>query len=355
MAADETLESLPLGQPLGGAVGSAFRTPQGPGLQILVGFKINGGDVIDGLIPVFAELRSDGTLSAPADGPVYGRKGSLKPVLAPGYHVVGVDVYEGLWYGTDTVKQLKVYWKKWNSSETRESAVFGIGPEKGDKGRALSLRVPEGQAAAGIYGLADRNALNRFSLIATRGPAASQTVLQTSPQPAERPQRPAKPQETPTVPVVPEKPTATVTSASELFIGLPKGDEAIKSTDAAFEKEVLALINQERKKAGLPALSWDEDLARAARYHAADMSHDGYFDHNTMDKGPIKVAGAFDRIRRFSSKGHSENIAWNQPSPEAVVASWMTSPGHKANILAARSTLLGVGYYGGYWVQVFGN
>ena len=49
-------------------------------------------------------------------------------------------------------------------------------------------------------------------------------------------------------------------------------------------------------------------------------------------------------------------------SPEGVVQGWMKSPGHKANILGADYTEIGVGYafgeacdYGSYWTAVFAS
>ena len=50
-----------------------------------------------------------------------------------------------------------------------------------------------------------------------------------------------------------------------------------------------------------------------------------------------------------------ENIAMGYSSPEAVMTAWMNSAGHRANILSANFTTLGVGYVadGGYWTQWF--
>ena len=50
-----------------------------------------------------------------------------------------------------------------------------------------------------------------------------------------------------------------------------------------------------------------------------------------------------------------ENIAMGYSSPEAVMTAWMNSAGHRANILSANFTTLGVGYGadGGYWTQWF--
>jgi uncharacterized protein YkwD len=56
-----------------------------------------------------------------------------------------------------------------------------------------------------------------------------------------------------------------------------------------------------------------------------------------------------------------ENIAGGYPTADAVVAGWMASPGHRANILSPRFTEMGVGRvtaagtYGTYWAQEFGG
>lgn len=57
-------------------------------------------------------------------------------------------------------------------------------------------------------------------------------------------------------------------------------------------------------------------------------------------------------------KSAGENIAAGQRTPDEVMQAWMNSSGHRANILNAKYTELGVGYYKGgsygvYWVQEF--
>jgi uncharacterized protein YkwD len=59
-------------------------------------------------------------------------------------------------------------------------------------------------------------------------------------------------------------------------------------------------------------------------------------------------------------KPRSENIAAGQPTPAAVMDSWMHSPGHKANILDCTATQMGLaaangGDFGTYWTQDFGT
>jgi len=142
------------------------------------------------------------------------------------------------------------------------------------------------------------------------------------------------------------------------FQGLPSGNESVPSSNPSFEKEVLELVNTARKQANLPALQWKESLAKAGRYHAADMAADGYFSHDSKDrvnKSLAVVGTPFERIGRFDKSGNAENIAYNQPTPEKVMSDWMNSPGHRANILSKNVRTLGVGYVDGYWVQDFGG
>jgi uncharacterized protein YkwD len=147
-----------------------------------------------------------------------------------------------------------------------------------------------------------------------------------------------------------------------IFRGLPKGSENVPSHNPDFEQDVFHLVNAERRKKKLHELSWNEDLARAARYHAADMSRDGYFCHDTRDvvevQGKLvhkRVGKPYERFRAFHEGGGGENIAGGQRTPGEAMHSWMTSTGHRANILREDRTLLGVGFVDGTWVQVFGR
>jgi uncharacterized protein YkwD len=147
-----------------------------------------------------------------------------------------------------------------------------------------------------------------------------------------------------------------------IFRGLPTGRENVPSHNPDFEQDVFHLVNAERRKKGLPELAWDEDLARAARYHAADMSWDGYFCHNTRDlvavQGKLvdrRVGKPFERITAFNERGSGENISTGPRTPGEAMRGWMRSKGHRENILRQESTLLGVGVVDSMWVQVFGR
>ena len=122
---------------------------------------------------------------------------------------------------------------------------------------------------------------------------------------------------------------------------------AVSMTD-----QVIELVNKERAKAGLSALSADDTLSEVADVRANELITK--FDHTRPDG--TKCFTAFDEAGTSYSTA-AENIAWGQKSAEAVMESWMNSPGHKANILNGNLTKIGVGCvkYNGryYWVQVF--
>jgi uncharacterized protein YkwD len=157
-------------------------------------------------------------------------------------------------------------------------------------------------------------------------------------------------------------------SAAQVFVGLPSGNEQIASSNASFEQEVLDLVNKERKKRGRKPLIWKKQLAFAARYHAKDMAVDNYFDHPTKDAkkhGRLRnICTVFERMDQFVQGAffsRSENIAVGEKTPTQVMKDWMSSKGHRRNILDKDAKYIGVGFvqmngseWGNYWVQSFG-
>jgi uncharacterized protein YkwD len=117
---------------------------------------------------------------------------------------------------------------------------------------------------------------------------------------------------------------------------------------------VLTLVNAERAAAGCGPLRDEPRLATAGRKHSADMKERGYFSHNT----PEGVT-PWDRAKAEGyDQPAAENIARGQPTPEAVVAAWMGSDGHRRNILDCRYQAMGTGMVTGaggpWWTQMFG-
>ena len=129
----------------------------------------------------------------------------------------------------------------------------------------------------------------------------------------------------------------------------------IPSTDSNvlnYEKEVVRLVNEIRKERGLAELTYNWELSRVARYKSQDMKDNRYFSHTSPVYGsPFQMMKNFGITYRTAG----ENIAKGQTSPQAVVDAWMNSSGHRANILNASFTEIGVGYVttGNYWTQMF--
>lgn len=116
----------------------------------------------------------------------------------------------------------------------------------------------------------------------------------------------------------------------------------------------------ERRFAATRPLSWSGTLAGAALAHSVDMSTQRYFSHQGKDGRSV--------AERATSAGYrwlriGENIAFGQESAEAVVAGWLSSPGHCVNIMQPDFTDMGAAYAIDstrkvpriYWTQVFGT
>ncbi|MDB5205238.1 MAG: hypothetical protein JWR72_313 [Flavisolibacter sp.] len=112
---------------------------------------------------------------------------------------------------------------------------------------------------------------------------------------------------------------------------------------SGLEADMLALVNEERTKRGIPAVKADPDLTLVARAHSTDMFARGYFSHYTPEK-----KDPFDRMKkagiRFQTAG--ENLALGR-TLKICHQGLMNSPGHKANILNPAFGRLGIGIMDG--------
>jgi uncharacterized protein YkwD len=110
--------------------------------------------------------------------------------------------------------------------------------------------------------------------------------------------------------------------------------------EPTFEERVIALTNAERIKAGLAPLDTSAALMNAAETYTALMAAGDTIGHEV---GDTKLG------ERITATGYSwsacgENVAAGYNTPESVVAGWMASEGHRANILNPDYTDIGVGY-----------
>lgn len=124
------------------------------------------------------------------------------------------------------------------------------------------------------------------------------------------------------------------------------------SAQSSFAAEVASLVNAERARYGLSALTVDAQVQQAAQVRAQETVQS--FSH-TQPSGASFSSALTEAGVSYTRAG--ENIAYGQATPQAVVASWMNSEGHRANILSRNFTKIGVGYTlsGGtvYWAQLF--
>jgi len=116
---------------------------------------------------------------------------------------------------------------------------------------------------------------------------------------------------------------------------LPETDDL-----TALENEVVNSVNRLRVKNGLSPLKQNLTLCKAARAKSTDMIENNYFAHQSPTLGsPFTMMQSFGIA--FSAAG--ENIAYGQISAEEVMEDWISSPGHKANIMSDIYDQIGVG------------
>jgi uncharacterized protein YkwD len=123
-------------------------------------------------------------------------------------------------------------------------------------------------------------------------------------------------------------------------------------------QQVVELTNAERARRNLPPLRINQQLNAAADWMAHDLAKRRALSHTDTQGRDI--------VRRITDNGYDnynylgENIAKHSRDPAKVVAAWMNSPGHRANILNPNFREIGVGYAPGgsqwenYWAQNFG-
>lgn len=138
----------------------------------------------------------------------------------------------------------------------------------------------------------------------------------------------------PNLPVVPEQPEAPEENVPE-----QPGTPDVQDQAYAYGLRITELVNEHRAAAGLAPVTYSAKLSEAAQVRAVEIEKS--FSHTRPDGRYFSSVFAEHGI---SYRYSGENIAWGQKSPEEVVTAWMNSAGHRANILNAKFTQLGVGY-----------
>ncbi|MCL2053901.1 MAG: CAP domain-containing protein [Oscillospiraceae bacterium] len=141
--------------------------------------------------------------------------------------------------------------------------------------------------------------------------------------------------------------------ASGVCEGPGCGSTHVSGECSSYAEAVLDLVNAERKKAGVRSLQLDGNLCKAAEVRSAEIITKFSHTRPNGKSWSTAVEG------RYNSLG--ENIAAGYKTPQEVVKGWMSSPGHRENILNPNFTKMGVGYaesngmYCCYWTQIFAS
>ena len=109
---------------------------------------------------------------------------------------------------------------------------------------------------------------------------------------------------------------------------------------ASTQQQVVAITNQRRAEHGLAALSINTTLTGAAQAHDNDQASDDTMSHTGTDG-----SNPGTRIIRsgYPVAAWGENVAGGYGTADTVMVAWMNSPGHRANILNATFTQIGIG------------
>jgi uncharacterized protein YkwD len=147
--------------------------------------------------------------------------------------------------------------------------------------------------------------------------------------------RQAPPPPAPTPQPVAETPPPTPAAPA------PRPAPPVRSLSSIIDS-VFLLTNRERVRASLTPLRRNADLARVAQLQAEQMAAAGKLAHEVPGSRYPTLASRM-RLIGYQYRAVGENVAEGYTSGAALMAGWMTSPAHRANILSARYTETGVG------------
>jgi uncharacterized protein YkwD len=154
------------------------------------------------------------------------------------------------------------------------------------------------------------------------------------------------------------RPRSVASLLVPLLVALPLLALSPSTTDVP---SILEAMNRERAAHGVALLRQSEALTAAAEERVRDMMERHYFDHVAPD-GTSPFAAAERHGYAYTAIG--ENLAVGYRSAAAVVDGWMSSPGHRANLLGTQYDDVGLaivesspieGYRGPLVVAMYGR
>ena len=170
------------------------------------------------------------------------------------------------------------------------------------------------------------------SVVPTAEPTAAPTP-QPTPETIPTPTYAPTATPAPTAAPRPTKPAATTPPST--------GDDYTTPSISVQEENAFILLNQDRIANGLPALTLDPALCELARLKSRDMHENNYFSHTSPTYG-----SASNMLKQFGYTFTSvgENIA-HHATVEKSQAAFLSSSGHRRNILGSQWTKVGVGVW----------
>jgi uncharacterized protein YkwD len=134
--------------------------------------------------------------------------------------------------------------------------------------------------------------------------------------------------------------TVTLTAETVFLANIVTHQSARNYLAAVLPAEVVELTNKERSYNSVEELARHPLLEMAAQAKAEDMAREGYFSHTGPD-GKEPWAWIEEEGYLYASAGENLAVRFNESAD--VVRAWMESPGHRANIVKAGYTEIGVG------------
>lgn len=118
--------------------------------------------------------------------------------------------------------------------------------------------------------------------------------------------------------------------------------------DVAPDRAVLTLVNRARAEAARGPLTWDVALAAVAQARARELHARRVLAHQPGDMPPLPTVL---REHGIAFTRFAENLA-RAPDPDTAVKGFLDSPGHKANVMDASLSRIGVGVHEHVYVLV---
>ncbi|OPY35344.1 MAG: Cysteine-rich secretory protein family protein [Methanoregula sp. PtaU1.Bin051] len=167
-------------------------------------------------------------------------------------------------------------------------------------------------------------------------------------------------------------PTSAITNVPSSIFDITQNRQDISP---AIEDAIFRYTNEERQKSQRSPLQYDRSLSAIARAHSTDMAQNDFFSHTNLkgeDPTDRATRSGYSVHKELGSGWYSEGIAENigkmptgnvvgigyvSSDPDSIakaqVNSWMTSPGHRSNILNSQYSRIGVGvsFDGMYYIS----